>query len=236
VRVLAAPLSDTASEPRWRRRKDARPQEILSAALDLFIERGYAATRADDVAARAGVSKGTVYLYFENKEELFKAVVRESYAAVLQEAVELLSQYEGPSAQLLDEILHGWWDKLGSTKAGGITKLMVAEAANFPEIAKFYYEEVIARSQALICGVLKRGIVRGEFRKVDIDEAMHVVISPVLMLIIWNNSFGRASACPPVDPRAHLNMALDILKRGLAAGQGASPGKPAHAKMRTSIR
>jgi AcrR family transcriptional regulator len=233
-------LAESDLEPRWRRRKDARPQEILSAALDLFIERGYAATRADDVAAQAGVSKGTVYLYFENKEELFKAVVRESYAPVLQEAVELLDQYEGSNFDLLDEILHGWWEKIGSTKAGGITKLMMAEAANFPEIAKFYYEEVIARSQQLITGVLQRGIARGEFRKLNVQDAMNVVIAPVLMLIIWNNSFGRrASACQPVDPQAHLKMTLDILKRGLAADPAAlhaKPAKPANAKMHVSGR
>jgi AcrR family transcriptional regulator len=231
MRAVSVSLPNLESEPRWRRRKDARPQEILAAALDLFIERGYAATRADDVAAHAGVSKGTVYLYFANKEELFKAVVRESYAPVLQEAAELLGQYEGSSFDLLDEILRGWWEKLGALKAGGITKLMVAEAANFPEIAKFYYEEVIASSQELISGVLARGVARGEFRKLNVTDAMHVVISPVLMLIIWNNSFGRASACPPVDSQAHLNMALEILKRGLAADM-TKPDQLANAKIR----
>jgi AcrR family transcriptional regulator len=210
-------------EPRWRRRKDARPQEILAAALDLFTEKGYAATRADEVAMRAGVSKGTVYLYFENKQELFKAVVRQSFGPALQEAIELVDHYQGSSFNLLDELMHGWWDQVGATKAGGIMKLMMAEAANFPEIAAFYHEEVIARSQQMIIKVLERGMAAGEFRKIDPQCMVHVMVAPMVMLIMWRNSFAHCLGCGEIDSAAHIASTIDLLKRGLAADGVAVP-------------
>ncbi|HEX9173419.1 MAG TPA: helix-turn-helix domain-containing protein, partial [Telluria sp.] len=136
-------LDDT--KPRWERRKDARPQELLAAALDLFVERGFASTRLEDVARRAGVSKGTLYLYFTNKEELFKAVVRDNIVPVIGAAEEIIAGFEGHSADLLRKVITEWWQRLGETKASGITKLIMAEAGNFPDIACFYQEEVIAR-------------------------------------------------------------------------------------------
>src|SRR5450830_354499 len=122
-------------KPRWERRKDARPQELLAAALDLFVERGFASTRLEDVARRAGVSKGTLYLYFTNKEELFKAVVRDSIVPVIGAAEDSIAGFEGHSADLLRKVLGDWWERLGATKASGITKLIMAEAGNFPDIA-----------------------------------------------------------------------------------------------------
>jgi AcrR family transcriptional regulator len=214
-------------EPRWRRRKDARPQEILAAALDLFTEKGYAATRADEVATRAGVSKGTVYLYFENKEELFKAVVRESFGPALQEAVDLVDHYEGSSFDLLDELMCGWWQHVGATKAAGIMKLMMAEAVNFPEIAKFYHDEVVARAHAMVEKLLARGIRNKEFRPLDLHHMAHVVSSPMLMLIIWGNSFGRCAGCVELDPPTHIANALDLIKRGLAVDPDQIPPRAA---------
>ena len=99
-------------KPRWERRKDARPQELLAAALEQFVERGYAATRLEDVAKRAGVSKGTLYLYFTNKEELFKAVVRENIVQAIGEAEQDAAVFEGHSGELLRTILMAWWDEI----------------------------------------------------------------------------------------------------------------------------
>ena len=104
-------------EPRWTRRKDARPEEITAAALELFTERGYAATRLEDVAARAGISKGTLYLYFANKEELFKAVVREGIVSPLKELRVTVERYEGPTFELIEMIVRGWWQHIG-TRSG----------------------------------------------------------------------------------------------------------------------
>ncbi len=207
---------------RWERRKEARPQELLAAALDLFVERGYAATRLDDVAARAGVSKGTLYLYFTNKEELFKAVVRENVVPVLGEAEGIVDCFEGNTADLFREIVHGWWERIGNTKLSGITKLMMAESNNFPEVAQFYHEEVISRGNAMISRMLERGIERGEFRKIDVNQAKSVVCAPMLMLMMWKHSFGSCRL-DPVSPEDYLNSFIDLFLHGVLRDS------PAHA-------
>lgn len=202
------------SKPRWERRKEARPQELSSAALDLFVERGYAATRLDDVAAKAGVSKGTLYLYFANKEELFKAVVRENVLPVIGEAENIVDTYEGSSAELFREIICGWWERIGNTKLSGISKLMMAESCNFPEVAKFYHDEVISRGEAMITRMLERGIERGEFREIDVSQAIHVVVAPILMLMMWKHSFSVCSVTQ-VSPDDYLNSFIDLFLHGL---------------------
>lgn len=202
------------SKPRWERRKDARPQELLAAALDLFVSRGYAATRLEDVARSAGVSKGTLYLYFANKEELFKAVVRESIVQPIGEAETDFAGGEGHSADLLRTLLMRWWDKVGATRASGITKLMIAEAANFPELMQFYNEEVIARGNALISNILARGVARGEFRPIDPAVMMPVLTAPVLMLMLWSQS-PQLCAGANLDPYAYLGTFIDNTLRGL---------------------
>lgn len=207
---------------RWTRRKEARPQELLDAALDLFVERGYAATRLDDVAACAGVSKGTLYLYYTNKEELFKAVIRENVVPVLGEAEDLLGQFEGSSAELFRQIMLGWWERIGNTRLSGITKLMMAEAGNFPEVAQFYHDEVILRSKTMIARVLERGVARGEFRAIDIEQTVNVVCAPVLMLIMWKHSF---SVChtKPLSPGPYLDSLIDVFLHGLLKPGPARP-------------
>jgi AcrR family transcriptional regulator len=112
--------------PRWTRRKDARPDEILAAGLEVFVERGYAAARLDEVASRAGVSKGTLYLYFDNKEELFKAVVRTSILPMLATAEALIEHFPGPPEALLRELVAGWWRMAGGTRIAGIPKLVIS--------------------------------------------------------------------------------------------------------------
>jgi AcrR family transcriptional regulator len=208
-------------KPRWTRRKEARPQELLAAALELFVERGYAATRLDDVAARAGVSKGTLYLYFTNKEELFKAVVRENVVPILGEAEELVDRYEGSTAELFREIVFGWWERIGNTPLSGITKLMMAESNNFPEVARFYHDEVITRGNAMISRMLERGIARGEFRPIEVKHAMNVVCAPMLMLMMWKHSF---AACrpEPMSPENYLNSFVDLFLHGVQ-GSGPAP-------------
>src|SRR6185369_4266641 len=132
------------------RRKEARPGELLDAALDLFVEKGYAATRAEEVAARAGVSKGTLFLYFPSKEELFKAVVRENISGRFKEWNEEFELFDGSTPEMVRYCMKVWWDRLGSTRASGITKLIISEARNFPDIAAFYQQEVIRPGNELI--------------------------------------------------------------------------------------
>jgi AcrR family transcriptional regulator len=202
------------TKPRWERRKDARPQELLAAALDLFVERGFASTRLEDVARRAGVSKGTLYLYFTNKEELFKAVVRDSIVPVIGAAENNIATFEGHSADLLRSVIGDWWQRLGATKASGITKLIMAEAGNFPDIASFYQEEVIARGTSMIASMLDRAVARGEFRPIDVTIMTQVLIAPMLMLMTWKHSIGPCDR-NHLDPQAFLDAFLDMALHGL---------------------
>ncbi len=211
---MTIPSTDVKSKPRWERRKDARPQELLAAALDLFVERGYAATRLDEVAARAGVSKGTLYLYFENKEELFKAVVRENMVSKLADAEELIARYEGHTSELLRLCIRNWWEKIGATKLSGISKLMMAESGNFPDVARFYHEEVVSRGEALIRRIVERGIAHDEFRPVDTVTATRVIIAPVLMLMMWRHSLHYCHL-EPIEADDYLDCMIDLLTRGL---------------------
>jgi AcrR family transcriptional regulator len=150
------------------RRKEARPGELLDAALDLFVEKGFSAARVDEVAARAGVSKGTLFLYFESKEDLFKAVVRENIANQFPTWQEEFVAFQGSSADMLRYALLSWWERIGKTRASGITKLVMSEAQNFPEIAQFYQEEVIKPGNAMIRRILERGVISGEIGRAHV--------------------------------------------------------------------
>lgn len=211
---MLAVSKKAADRPRWVRRKESRPSELLDAALDLFIERGFNATRLNDVAQRAGVSKGTLYLYFANKEELFKSVIRKGMVPYLQRAEQLIDEYRGSSRDLIKQIIRGWWDSIGATRLGGIPKLVVAESGNFPELAKFYLEEVIHRGQGIFARALQRGIDSGEFRKMDVNYALRIVIAPVVLLLIWKHSL------QPYERKAlkverYLETHLEILFDGI---------------------
>ncbi len=203
-------------EPRWERRKDARPGEVRSAALDLFVERGFSATRLEDVAKRAGVSKGTLYLYFDSKEDLFKAVIREGIVSRIEEAEVKLAAYTGTSRALLAELMHDWWTKIGSTKLGGITKLMMSESGNFPELAKFYHDEVVQRGIGLFAMVIQRGMASGEFRDVPLNLTSRIACAPVIMLMLWRNSFDLCGI-NEIDPDAFIDAHTDMLIRSLTA-------------------
>ena len=204
------------SEPRWTRRKHARPEEITAAALESFVERGYAATRLEDVAARAGISKGTLYLYFANKEELFKAVVREALVARLVEFQSQIGKFQGSSADLLRLVFKNWWERIGSTRISGIPKLILSEARNFPEIARFYVEEVVRPGRETLAEVIRRGIARGEFRDdIDVEASVHLLAAPMLMITLWKNAL-EPCCDDRIDPVTLLEAHVDMLSRGLA--------------------
>ena len=196
------------------RRKEARPSELLAAALDLFVEKGYAATRLDDVAARAGVSKGTLYLYFDSKATLLKAVVENGMVPVLNKGEDIVTHFVGSTSELLGHMMLTWWAEVGANKLSGICKLMVAEASNFPEIATHYHDTVIVRGHALVRRALEIGIARGEFRPVDIEVATYSIFAPLLELMLWRHSF--ADCCDTQrDPELYLKTHLDIVLNGV---------------------
>ena len=204
---------------RWRRRKEARPAEIVEAALEVFAEKGFSAARIDDVAARAGISKGTLYLYFASKEELFKAVVRQALLPNLARVEGLLRAHPGPSAARIELMIRQIGALLQGTRIGVIPKLVIAEAGNFPELARFYHQEVIRRGLGLLGAEVERGIARGEFRPVDPGHGARLLVAPVLLAAIWKSTF-EAHAGAALDAPAFLAAALDVLLRGLRADDG----------------
>jgi len=211
------PNVEAATAAKRGRRKNARPGELLAAALDLFVEKGFAGTRVEEVALRAGVSKGTLFLYFSSKEELFKAVVRQYIGSHLRAGFEALAARQEPATELLAYCIGQWWERYGVTKASGITKLMMSEASNFPELAAFYQQEVIMPGRALIRG-LQRGVDSGEFVIDDIDNTVYIVLAPLMFLILWRHSMGPCSpTTQQIDPARFLKSQIDILLRGVMA-------------------
>jgi TetR/AcrR family transcriptional regulator len=212
------PNSPTAADIGSRhRRKQERPGEILDAALRLFIEKGYANTRAEDVAALAGVSKGTVYVYYENKDALFRAVVSENIVPILKEFQQLLSDSVLPSEALFQLYFQAWWERFGATQLSGIIKLIVSEASSFPEIAQFFAREVIEPNMQLLQRILERGVERGEFRPVPSLTTVHSIMSPLVLKAIWCNSVEKyACDTMQIDPQAlirdHVQFCLASLK------------------------
>jgi AcrR family transcriptional regulator len=215
-------MNDLSPPTLRQRRKETRPQELLDAALELFVEKGFAATRSEEVARRAGVSKGTLYLYYPSKEELFKAVVRQSLSHIIAEGLELAESFEGSTSDLLVKLMKTWWQRVGNTPAAGIHKVVLAEVRNFPELAQFYADEVIVPAHRLFEGVVQRGIDRGEFRAVDTGAVAHALLAPMIFLMLHRHSFG---ACPvqgaDVDPKATLMAHADLMLHGLMRHPGA---------------
>jgi AcrR family transcriptional regulator len=231
---MVATETQVQAAQRWRRRKEARPGEILGAALTCFAEHGFAATRLDDVAHRAGVTKGTLYLYFQNKEELFKAVVSQALVPNLERGEALIGEADSRAAEpqsaaaLLTELIRGWAE-LAHSPAGAIPKIVISEAGNFPDLARFYREQVVDRRMALLRRVLRLGITRGEFRAVDIDDTARCVVAPVLLAMLWRHSLGRhepADFDPDALSQTHLQLLLDGLRvRVPMAAERAADGR-----------
>jgi AcrR family transcriptional regulator len=211
IGALAPP--GTPPTPRARRPED-REREIVRAALELFVARGFAATKLDDVAKAARVSKGLPYLYFRSKEELFKAVIGEAILGPLNSGEDLVASFDGTTADLLREIV-ARFRAFTDTPAGGVFKLVVAEAGNFPDAARYFVDEVERRGLQLFVDVLRRGVARGEIDpRVDIESAALVLRAPLGMYAIWRWSLATVSTDAP-PPDAFFATYVDILLKGL---------------------
>ena len=210
--------------PRWQRRKQARPQEILDAALAVFAEKGFAAARLDRVAQAAGVSKGPRYLYLDSKEALLEAVVRSPIVPRIAGAEETLRQHRGSASELLAELYGRLGAALADAQVAAIPKLVIAESGNFPDLARFYLREVVHRGLRLMGAVLERGVASGEFRPMNPAHVTRLMIAPVLFLALWRQSLGRFDS-PQLDGAAFLADALSLLTEGLKrrAGNDAAP-------------
>ncbi len=209
--------TDPSDSTRWRRRKEARPQEILDAALAVFAEKGFSAARMEDISQRAGVTKGTIYLYFESKEALFKALVRESIAPTIHGVVERARAYQGSSRDLLVLVLSTMGQFIRTSDRVVLPKIVIAEAGNFPELVRFYRAEIIDHGLGLLEGIVSRGIARGEFRKLDPKHVARLCIAPLLLAAFWRITFAPLDAAP-YDYEGLIATHIDTLLRGLSAG------------------
>ena len=208
--------NDPRPGPRWRRRKESRPSEILTAALDTFVERGYESARLEDIARRAGCTKGTIFLYYESKAELFKAVIRDVMLPLIREAEQAIDQHQGSSRDLLEKLLRLRWERATVSRLSGLAKLLFAETDRYPDLARFYHDEIHEQNQKLIRRAFDQGVAQGEFRALDSASFALVAIAPILFASIWRHSFGRVVE-HAVDSDAYFRTTLDVLFSGIQA-------------------
>ena len=203
-------------EQRWQRRKAERPGEIIDAALEIFVAKGFMATRLDEVAQRAGVSKGTLYLYFENKEALFKAVVETLVVPEIERTEQQIQAFDGSASELTGQLVTQWWQTIGESRLCGLPKLIISEAGNFPELAGFYVENVIGRVRRVIAELIQRGIEAGEFRPCDPVYAARLLLAPIVFAAIYQHSLLPYDS-EPFEMSAYLDNHIDIFLNGLVA-------------------
>jgi AcrR family transcriptional regulator len=207
-------IKPTRQVPRWKRRKDARPQELIDAALALFGEFGYAQTRLDDVAGRAGISKGTVYLYFSSKQDLFEAVVRERAVPWL-ESIEISEL--GPHTAIEDQLrsfLEWGWQQFVESRLHLIARIVLAESNNFPHLAQVYLREVMGPVHQLLMGLLERGAARGEVQGEVTHERVRALMAPLAWFSIWRPTLAAYSE-PPVDESRYVQEAIEMIVRSV---------------------
>ena len=202
-------------QPKWRRRSEARPGEIVQAALEVFAEKGFAAARLDDIARQAGVSKGALYLYFETKEELFRAVVREAVAPNLDMVEAMLAQATLPFPDLLRLLFARIVMVIGVSKMGAVAKLVIGESRNFPELARVWHDEVVSRALTAISGAIAAAQARGEVRAGDPRFHAFSIMGPVLTGVIWRETFTPVGA-PAIDLETLVRQHAETVIAGLA--------------------
>jgi len=217
----AAGKRNGEAAPRKRERKDTRPQEIVAAAFEEFVSHGYAATRLEDVAARARVSKGLPYLYFKTKEELFKAVVRSVISPIFDAMRERMLTTEMSCEAFLKGPFLAFIQELVGSRRVLIARLLIAEGHKHPELTGFYYEQVIAKGRETLQAFIDRGVARGEFRATPLRDFPQLIIAPALMAVVWRALFERHHH---LDTDALLKTHIDLLLDAIRA-----PGAPAPA-------
>ncbi|HNP63677.1 MAG TPA: TetR/AcrR family transcriptional regulator [Woeseiaceae bacterium] len=181
------------SKPRYQRRKEDRPREIADAAFDAFAEKGYASTRVEEVATRAGVSKGLLYLYFKTKEELFKAVVKNVVVRRVDALIALVDKTEQSSEAFIRGPASRFLKDVPDSPVAVIIRLLISEGPRHPDLLEYYYRNVVSKGLAAVQRIIQRGIERGEFRPSAVDDLPHLFLAPVMMSVVWRSLFGKRS-------------------------------------------
>lgn len=208
-----------AGSPKWRRRSEARPGEIVQAALEVFAEKGFAGAKLDDIAKRAGVSKGALYLYFETKEDIFRAVVREAVVPNIGMVEAMLAEATISFPDLLRLVLARIETVIETTRLGAVAKLVVGESRNFPELARVWHDEVVSRMLAAMSGALERAQMRGEVRLGDPRLQAFSIMGPILLGVIWQETFTPVGA-PPAPLKSLVRQHGEMMIAGLAPRAG----------------
>jgi AcrR family transcriptional regulator len=207
-------VSEVRVETR-RRRKAERPQEILEAAFVEFSRNGYATTTLDQIAERAGVTKGTIYVYFDNKEHLFISMVREITKATLDTVQGMFESHEGSTADLLrTQFSFIYQHIVEDRRRREVVRMLIAEAPRFPELADRYHQEILRPCLDMLRQAIQRGMDRGEFRQSSIVDSPQVVIAPIALVDLWMMMFDDRQ---PLDLKAYFNAHLDLVLNGLLA-------------------
>lgn len=195
------------SKPSYHRRKEDRPQEITEAAFDAFAEKGYASTRVDEVASRAGVSKGLLYLYFKTKEELFKAVVKNVVVRRVDALTAIVEKTELSSEEFIRGPASAFLKEVPGSPVAVIIRLLISEGPRHPDLLEYYYNHVVSKGLALVKRIVSRGIERGEFRPSAVDDLPHLFLAPVMMSVVWRSLFAKQA----LDTDKLIDTQLELL-------------------------
>lgn len=205
-------------QPKWRRRKEARPADIVAAALQVFADKGFAGARIEEIARRAGVSKGTVYLYFETKGDLFRAVVHDAIIPNIDEIEARVLGLDLLFPDIVRMLLPRFAELVGTRPLGAVVKMVVGESRNFPELARVWHDEAIARGVGMISALIERAQARGEIRPGDARIHAFSIMGPMLMGVLWRETFtpvGGAVIDLEAVARQHAETVLaGLLVRG----------------------
>ena len=200
------------AEPRYQRRKEDRPQEISEAAFEVFAAKGYAATRVDEVAKRAGVSKGLLYLYFKTKEELFKAVIKSVVTRRVDALLLAVEQTELSSGAFMRGPLLEFMKQIPRSPVAVVIRLLIAEGQRHPDLIDYYWDNVVSKGLTAIARLVERGIERGEFRDTAVTELPQLVLAPMMLSMIWRMLFTSRELDTDKIMDTHIEMVLAYIE------------------------
>jgi AcrR family transcriptional regulator len=205
--------NDPSSDLRWQRRKESRPSEIIEAAFDLFTEKGFSATKMDEIARRAGISKGSLYNYFKSKEAIFEAVVTEDIIPIIDQVEQEIASNQDSSEALIRCFIHGMTAHTQGTRLEIIPKLIVSESGNFPDLTRFFVQQVTKRVRRAVEGMIQKGIAQQEFIQCDPQITARLLLAPIFQAQIWKYSLKPYDDL--YDPELYVTTHLNIFLHGI---------------------